>query len=233
MNNTSDTEIQNRDAYLRSIGSSPLYDAIFLIAFPPFGCLALVGNLISYRILTARYFQQKPLYAYLRATCLNSSIINFVFAITFLCESRRYLVFANTEWAIFFRCYFKIPVINTCYFYGSILDIVLSLDRLVEFTRFKQRFRQINAHRLCIILLVVCIVLNLPYIFVFEPKMRRVHFVDANGDRSSENSYYYGESAFASSSKGAILKNIHYIIRDFLTLVVMVLFNIVTLVLLK
>ena len=209
---------------LKSYGSTHLYDAIFLFAFPPIGLISLAANIFSYVIFSARYFRNKPLYTYLKVICLNSSIINLVFAISFICASRRYLDLANTEFATYFRCYIKIPFINTCYFYGSLIDIVLAIDRLIEFTRFKGRFRQFNPTVICAFLFLLCVIINAPYILIFEPKKKPI---------ANQFFYYYGESRFALSPQGIIFKNIQYFIRDILTLILLVFINLITLTLFR
>lgn len=222
------------DDYLTSLGSTSHYDAIFLFAFPPFGMLAFICNIVSFCVFSSRYFHKKPLYTYIRTCCLNSSIINIVFAVTFISESRRYLPsIVNTEFSSYFHCYFKIPVINMCYFYGSVLDILLSFDRLVEFTRFKATFRRLNPHRVCLVAFVTCVVINTPYMLVFEPKKRLDNFMAENGSIHVQISHLISESEFALSPHGSILKKTQYFIRDVLTLLIMVIFNVLTLILLR
>ena len=222
------------DDYLTKVGSTSIHDAIFLFILPPISILSLIGNILSYRIFSDRYFQKKPLYTYLRVCCLNSSLICLVYAITFICDSRRYVYVSNTQFATYFRCFVKIPITNTCYFYGCMLDIVVAFDRMVEFTRFKRRFRQLNSYMICAVICAICLVINAPYLLVFEPK-QEVVIVRNNGSSSPINQvfYYYGESEFALSHQGRIFKNIQYFIRDILTLFVLVIINVATLILLR
>ena len=228
-------KIDSREMILRSVGSTPLYDAVFLFVLPPLGLLSLAGNLLSYFIFSARYFKKKPYYTYLRAYCLNSSMMNFIFAISFICDSRRFLDLSNTELSTYFRCYIKIFLSNTCYFYGSVLDIVLAIDRLIEFSSLKMKFRQHDPNRVCSFLFVLVLILNAPYLFIFEPKKRLIIYDDnfSRNQTEGEEFFYYGESQFALSPQGIILKNIQYFIRDILTLVLLVVINFITLILFR
>lgn len=237
MENNNNQEIDKID----SLSSSSIYDAAYLFLFPPISIFSLIANLLVFYILSERYFQKKPIYEYLKVSCLNCSIVNLIYAISFICDSRRYLDISNTEFATQFRCYFKIPVTNTCYFYGSVLDIVLAIDRLVEFrTWAKVRFRQLNPTCVCVSLLAVCIVVNAPYLFVFEPKKQIDYiFESMNSSLNStevnqkEVFYYdYGLSRFALTKEGRILMNVLYFVRDILTLVVLVSINLASLILL-
>lgn len=226
-------KIYKRDDYLKSIGSTYLYDAAFLFVFPLISLLALVGNLISYWILSANYFKKKPLYTYLRVSCLNSSLINLIYAITFICDSRRYLDFSNSEIATYFRCYVKIPVIHTCYFYGSMLDIISAIDRFVEFTRFKQRFRKLNPNMTCVITWIMCALFNLPNVFVFEPKKQKITVQNDNGSLSSEMFYFYGQSLLAFTQLGRLYKYVQFIVYDIFTLLIMLIVNIMAIIMLR
>ena len=234
MNGTWLSRNEQIDIHLRNAGSSVLYDAIFLFIFPPLSMVSMIGNLVSYRIFSEGYFRRKPLYTYLRMSCLNSSIVNLAFGLAFICESRRYLQIANTEFGTYFRCIFKIPIINMCYFYGSILDIILALDRLVELTRFKETFRRrFNPTYVCLFSCLFCIAFNAPYLFVFEPKNKPIFIIDQNGSNSSEVFNYYGESKFALSPHGKAVKAVIYFTRDILTLIIIIFINSLSLILLR
>lgn len=231
--NESKSIMDQYDKYLRAVGSTPFYDSIFLFVFPPLGLASLASNILSYKVMTARYFQNKAFYTYLRVSCLNSCIINFIYSITFICDSRRYLSISNSEFATYFRCYFKIPVLNMCYFYGCVLDIVVSIDRLVELTRLKHRFRKLNPNLVCILSALFCLIIDWPYAFVFEPKSKEIFISYENGSNRTEMFYYYGQSTFTHTLKGTILKKFLLSIRDVLTLVVLLLINLATLILLR
>lgn len=227
-----------KESKLIATGSSYVYDAAYLFVFPPISIISLISNLFVYRILSERNFQKKPIYEYLKVSCLNCSIVNFIYATSFICDARRYLDISNTEFATQFRCYFKIPVNNTCYFYGSLLDIVLAIDRLVEFRETaKVRFRQLNPTSVCASLLAVCVVINSPYFFVFESK-KQIIFGSTNSSSGvlettnlTEMFYYYGYTRFALSGKGKIILGFQYFVRDIITPVVLVFINFTSLIL--
>lgn len=233
--NLSNKGDQIEESLLNKAGSTPLYDAMFLFIFPPLGIFSFVGNLLSFRIFSAKYFQKKPLYTYLRVCCVNSALINIIFAFAFICDSRRYLTISNTEFSTYFRCYFKIPFLNLFYFFGSVVDIVLAIERLVELTKLKDRFRRLNPIGVSLGLFFACLIVNAPFILIFEPKKSRL-FSNISNDSSNVNGsffYFYGESHFALSPIGKILKNIQYFIRDILTLLVLILINLICIVLFR
>jgi hypothetical protein len=219
------------DTALRTVGSTWFYDSIFLFAFPPLALVSLVGNLISYKIFSSPYFLKKPLYTYLKVNCLNSAAIDLIYACSFLVDSRRIVSFANTEFASFLKCYVKLQLVLFAYSYGCALDIVLALERLSELTNMKHQFNRFRPTFVCAWLFLACLVLNAPFVFVFEPKQRTLY---NNSTNSSSVFYFYGETRFAAfTTSGSILKNVHYFVRDICTLVLLLAINLVSLVLFR
>lgn len=217
-----------REEALNKIGSTWFYDTIFLFIFPPVGLAAFLGNLISYWILSGPYFTQKPLYTYLKLICLNSSAANLISMLNIIWNTRRYFQISNTEWASLLRCYLKMPVAFGTYFYGSVLDIVLALERLCELTNRRQIFRQYRPQRVCFFLFLACFMLNMPFLFVFVPTKTPIYVDRANN--MSEYLYHYGESEFALSNPGRIIKGAVYIIRDIITLTILITVNLISLI---
>lgn len=215
------------DEALKKIGSSWFYDSAFLFVFPTVGLFSFVGNLISFWILSGPYFSHKPLYTYLKAICLNSSLANLVSMMNILWNTRRYLNISNSEFASLLRCYIKIPVAFGTYFYGSVLDIVLALERLCELSNRREIFRRFPPNRVCLVILLVCFIINFPFLFVFVPNKTPVFFDPVSN--KTEYLYHYTESEFALSKQGRILKIIVYFIRDFLTLAILILINLISL----
>jgi hypothetical protein len=231
----SDEQQELKETALKQVGSYPLYDTLFLVAFPIVGAISFTLNLISYHLFSAPYFtKKKPLYTFLRLYSLNSAIINLIFAFSFLLDSRRYVTFANTELATWLRCFVKIPILNLCYFFSSIMDVVFSLERYAELkmtsSTMKLNFRNINPLKLCASLFTTCFIVNLPYLFVFEPSKRLLTLNITNTMPNMTNSssfyiYHYKETQFALTDTGIAIKNTLYGIRDVLTLVMLILIN--------
>jgi hypothetical protein len=213
---------------LREIGSTWFYDSFYLFGFTTLGLVSLVTNLISYFIFNGPFFARKPLYAYLKVSCLNSALVSLFSITNLLWSSRRYHAFANTELATILRCYIKHPVILVGYFYGSMLDIVFALERLAEITNLRAEFRRFRPVRVCLLLFTLCFLLNLPYIFLFTPQKR---FLSEHHTNVTEYFFGYGESNFAlNTTIGVVLKRTQYFVRDVLTLVVLISVNVISLV---
>lgn len=73
--------------------------------------------------------------------------------------------------------------------------------------------------------------INIPFFFVFEPQ-KEIIFVDKVTNQT-EYLYKYGESDFALSQNGKVLKNVVYFFRDILTLFILIVVNIVSVILFR
>lgn len=218
-----------REAALRKIGSTWFHDSMYMFVFPLVGFASLISNLVSFHIFSGPYFSRRPLYTYFRANCLNSSLIGLVLMSNFLWYARRYLDFSNSELATFFRCYVSFPIMFCAYFFGCCIDIVLSFERISDLSGF--RFSKCRPTRVCWLLLIFSFVVNLPSFILFEP-IKRPLYVDQESN-STVYFFHYGETAFALSRSGIIFKSIFYMIRDFFTLILLVILNISSLILFR
>ena len=143
-----------REKLLNENGSIWIYDTLYLFVIPPVSFLSLMGNMLAYSILSRPYFNHKPLYTYLRAICLNSSVYDLITIMNVIWMPRRHLDLANSELAAYLQCYLKFPIIFSTYLYGCLLDIILAIDRLFELTNRKHKFKCFQPYRICIILLI-------------------------------------------------------------------------------
>jgi hypothetical protein len=90
-------------------------------------------------------------------------------AFVFISTSIRFFEFSNTYSAVSYGTYFYIAVVTTSYFYGRIIEIKISLERASNYyIKLKKLFRFSPAFD-CFIALLVCILINCPYFFVFQP----------------------------------------------------------------
>lgn len=204
------------DKALTRVGSDWILDGIYLFAFPILGLISFLLNIISYAVFTSPQFSQKPLYIYIRMSCLNSALINFISAINFLWTSRRYLAIANTHLAIIMRCFFRYPVVLSAYSFGSFLDIILALERLCELTNSKNLFHRFRPYLVCLLLLLLAISINITIIFMAEPK-KQVLKIDAAANLTLDF-FYLGKTSFSITKFGVLTRYIRFFVRDILTL---------------
>lgn len=216
---------------LNRIGMNRFQDSLYIIIFPLLGIGGFLGNIMSIWILSGPQFAQKPLYAYLKVSCINSTFMNIIHSLNFLWHARHTLPIANTKLALYLLSYFKHPVMFITYSYGCIIDIVLALERLSELTNSRDRFRQFRPYRVCLVLFLADLFINLPLFFAFEPQTEYLT-VDPSLNLTVEF-FHLGRTEFSKSRVGFVLNLVLYFTRDILTLIVLVIMNIAAYVLFR
>ena len=222
--------------------SKPLYlfrpseflELIVLVVLPPFTILSIISNLISYRVFSSSKLFQKPLYVYLKATCLNSAFIILIFGFSFIWMTTRLFGFVYTfgfhKWQVYLQCYIIFPIVMTSYSYGCYLEVVLALERICEVTDSRHRFQRFKPSLICIGLFILILIIHLPFILSYEPKNQLIY---DNSTNTSDVIYYPGQSAFNLSPLGYINEYIRFIIGDILSIFALLLTNIASFILFR
>jgi hypothetical protein len=164
MNNT--TEYHSLDYWLDHYGSMWHQEITFLILLP-IGLIGFILNLMALCVYQRREFETMPIYDYLRFYTANSAVICLLISTRFINRSRRFFNFANTSFAMNYFAHFYIPVLNFAYFYGSCLDILLTLDRIALFSNEFQFFKVFKKpKKICIILMVISFLFTIDFWFL-------------------------------------------------------------------
>ena len=185
------------------------------IAISSLGC---VFNLMCYLVFNSKKFSKKNLYIYLKVYALNSLFINTLQFFTFLSSVLKIPHLTNTYEYIAFKCYAYSPIVTTCYFFSSVLDSYVLMERCSNFFSKLKVIFQPSAKLMCLALLTLCLFINFPYFFVKKPA-----FTEYN---STFVVYYSVDSGFSLSTIGRVITFGVYFIRDIVTLISVVSLNI-------
>lgn len=231
VNTTNGSVYENMEQVLIAFGSTWFWDSFWLFFATPISLFGFFTNLLSLYIFLHGQFLTLPIYNYLRVLVVNSAILCFFTIFDFVFYSRRYLAVVNTYWANAYDAFVHEPITNTAYFFGSVLDIIIMLDRLSTFSK---RFRIIPETfewwKVTILTLVVCIVIDGPYYFVNIPT--QFTFQVAGYDQAYIV-FSVDQSDFSTTVIGRVLTFGIYFIRDFLTMLVSIVLNILSMIYLK
>lgn len=138
-----------------------MFDYAFMI---PASLAGLVLSVISMVIFT-RLSIKTRLYKYLAMYSLNGAIV----CVLNLCQyiGHRGSVSENEE-MMWFHTYCVVPALLATYWFGSLMDILIILDRipnaLVKFRAFVNRF---NTIKQCVVLIIMSIAVTLIYYVIF------------------------------------------------------------------
>jgi hypothetical protein len=134
------------------------------VSLIPLGIIGIILNILALIVMRSDKFNL-PFYTYLRAYTYWSIVICAVNSIQFTSGSRTLFGFTNSKVSTLFYAYIFFPgqYVNNCY--GSLLDIVLSMERVVLLSKSLSCFRKINPKLLCFIFFIFSLATSGPYFF--------------------------------------------------------------------
>jgi hypothetical protein len=216
------------DQLLTMIGSTHYIDGLFLYMFVPTNTIGVIFNLLALIVLQDKEFSIR-LYDFLRVYCTNSLILNLFTLFVFVCNTSRIFDWSNTGGAYEFVIYAIIPINSLCYFFGTSLDILISLDRIGTFKKSVDKWMKLSAYKMSLILLACCLVIDFPYFFEFAPYKLEVNL----NATFVQTLWYGGVSGYASSTLGTVLNIIIFAIRDVLVVIAEIVLSVASVYFLK
>jgi hypothetical protein len=170
--------------------------------------LCLIGmilNIISYLVFRGREFYSLTIYEYLRVYSLNSALICAIGSTRFIGYSKHFFAFSNSEWATRYFINFFLPVINSLIMYQSLLDILLSFDRIALFTNNRFMFyRRLKPKVTCFILLILSFVLMTNFWLLYTPRQ-----VEVKLNKTQTYVIHYFVKASTFNNIGMIISNLN------------------------
>ena len=223
MNSTNSTNIQSLDYWFNYYGVTFTIDIMYMYFLTPISIVSFLLNSISLYTLTSnRQFNKSILYKYLKLYILNSIIISLLLISAFTPNTYRIFEFTNTHLALAYGSYILTPVISFFYFYSTLLEICISLERSLKFYPAKYRFKKIrNFNSICLVMLLFSAVLNIPFGFLYYPAVAEVPV----GKRIL-NLYYWGLTDISLTLYGKVITYLVYAVRDILFLVIKIIINV-------
>jgi hypothetical protein len=142
--------------------------SILDVSLIPIGITGIILNILALIVLKSNRFNL-PFYTYLRAYTIAGVFICIVYCTQFTVGAYTVFEFTNSQGSIRFYSYFFQPFLILTNIYGSALDVILSLERVVLLSKKFQWFRRINPRLLCLIILLISFMLANPFWFLLGP----------------------------------------------------------------
>ena len=199
------------DFWYNKFGSSMLLDSLHLYALLPLSLIGAVLNLLSFSILSQITFSNIVFYNYMRVYTFNSMLVNMILALFFWPNTLRTFSFSNTYAAAFYKSFIYVPFINATVLFGSLIDILISLERLFKlYPHLNTRFNKIPISKIITTFLVVTAVLCFQYLLKFTPV-----YIDVPLNASTAFRIHFTASTrFTDSLWGKVVNYLVYFIRD-------------------
>jgi hypothetical protein len=226
-NTTTETLYFTYEDALQSIGSTILTDYLFLYPNAVIGPIGIVLNILCLAVLNQREFESNQLYQLLKVNSANSALVCFVSSFLFVSNSYRLVPGSNSQGPQWFTLYIHASLISTGYFYGSALDILVTLNCIGNFNHAVRRFLSITTtYKLCLITFTICLLINTPSFFQFTSLLKVFKF-NATTDFVVWDSDQ--PSSFSLTTTGIVIHFIVYIFRDLVMAVALITVNLTSL----
>ena len=219
-------EIMQNNLYSKH-GNFLYIDYLVIFIMTPASVIGFFLNIINFAIFLNKEFKTQ-LYDYLRIYCVNSAIVNFFSSFNVMYASKRFSALSNTYFVSFFACYIFGVLMPTANFIGSVLDLIISFDRILIF---KPKYDLTNFKPKIIFMFVwiFCIIVNSPFYFMHYPE----NVVLSLNNITIINVYFISGTQFSETIIGKVLTFVIYSIRDVATLLTEIILNIISIILLK
>lgn len=177
------------------------------LAFWPitvFAGLGLALNLVSIVVnkMLIREFPGIGIYRFLRIYLINSALACFVLMTNFVGFSIRVFPWIMTEQALKYYLHFFLVVTNVCSFYSTVLNILITIERIWTLKGGVQLFNTNKVTFVCGLALLAVLLINIP-LYLYSGSMSRVLFVystDQNGTVTGNSSFLWWSGRFTSFS---------------------------------
>jgi hypothetical protein len=179
-------------------------------------------NILSLIVLNNKDISDMTMYKYLRVYAFTGIIVNFIFIFDFLAVSFRYIPFAKAYQPQVYYSYILLPVVSNGYLYSTILDIIITLDRISFFNRRVKSLLVLSAYRTCLVGLIATFLINFSCFCVFQPTPL------INAKTGEQVGWYSALTPFGLSQPGIIVSYIVSLYRDFALLFIEIAVNFVS-----
>ena len=202
----------------------PMNDVIYLY---PNTLVAIIGTILNI-FSNIVYFKKEfnsPMFFYFRilSVCyLIQSITGIPYS---MCNAVRYVPDASRKLCAYFMTY-NIALASLLTYYESVLEIAIILDRLRTFNNTIKKYLTLSPQMFSLILFVICVLIDLFYMFVFTPEEFVWYNYKDDGTLERKSVWYVLPSTFAASNIGRIFIILTYVVREFVTIICTVGFSI-------
>jgi hypothetical protein len=132
------------------------------------GIIGIFLNILTLIVLRSNAFDLK-VYTYLRVFVVNSIMLCFWTALSFIFMVKSFFSFANTNGASLFNIYLVIPFLRMNNTFGVFIDILISFERVALFSNRFNWFKKLKPIIPCEISAIISVFVVIPYFFYYKP----------------------------------------------------------------
>jgi hypothetical protein len=214
---------------INNAGSTWFLDYFNFYPFIVVGSLGSLLNILAFIVFMDAEFSI-PLYSYMRMYCINNFLMCFLQIFNFAYVSFRLFPWGNSYWAQAYYDFVYSNISSVFYFFGSMLDIVILVDRIANFNKkVKERLTNLSPYKVGFIVLAVCIVVDTPA-FIFYMPGKLVAQINAT---ATFTVWFSTTTPLANTPIGAAFVYACYGLRDVGVMAIQIFLNLVSMFYLK
>ena len=220
--NSSNETFYPLDYWFSLYGYPYITDAIFAYVTTPIWVLSLILSIFSLLILRKAPFYASNFFSYMRLYVLNCLILSVVSPTIVIGFTRKFFSITNTYEATFYNNYIFMTAEITLVLFSSCIEICLVVERILYFLPGKyMRIKFLDFKKFFFILFIICLSINVPAMFLFEPAFADVQL----NEKTTFRIWYPGIASFSYSLSGQILNYLVYLLRDILPMILKLILN--------
>ena len=156
------------DEFLERFGSTLTLDILNSYVLTVNCILGFILNIFAFIIYLDKQFKTE-LYFYLRVYTFNNIVLSLVNSFNFVAYGNHLFDWSNSYWIQFYYSYISIPVLNTLYFFGSLLSIFILLNRIGVFNKPVRDKIEKKAVKICVASFIFSSALDSVLFFCTKP----------------------------------------------------------------
>ena len=224
MNTTNET-FYSLDYWFGLYGYPYISDIIEAYAVTPVWLLSLILSIFSLFILLKSPFFGSTFFNYARLYVVNCLILSLLGLTTIMSATHRFFSITNTYEAVQFSNCVSWFAANSLVLFSSCLEMCLVVEKILYLLpKGYSRIKILSLKKFFFILFSICIVINLPSLFLFEPA-----FADVQLDKNPlYRIWFIGVTSFSYTLTGQILYYLEYLFRDVLPMILKIILNFIS-----
>lgn len=227
-NVTSNTTFLPLSEQLGAFGFHYLVDILVTIFYIPSCFLGSLLSLVCILVFCSSDFKL-PMFIYLRMYSLANTAIALVSIYSALTTPIQLISWANSSAANFYVAYVYCPIMNLSYFFATMIDIAMLMDRIALFVPRLKPLACNHPYKLSALVFVYCLAVDFPYFFFYLPTSVLFQLNETDYYRL----YYIDYTEFGFSQAGHVIQYTQWVVRDILPVVAIFICGLVSVTLLK
>jgi hypothetical protein len=171
--------IDSYEAMFLALGSDRVLDCLYVFMLTPVCGIGFILNILSFVVFMDKEFDKVPFFSFLRVYTVNSSVLLLAVGSFFIANASRFLTWTYSYPAQLLFVHIAAPLGNTCYYFGTMLDLVLTLNRIAIFRKPVKKLFVLGPYKLCAAILAFCAITEIPYYIYYKIEQYIVYVVDS------------------------------------------------------